>query len=174
MARTKFYLENREAFLSQLTREIEALIRKAKRDGLTPVVRLNGTSDRFDLVAAIAPKFPRVQFYDYTKMPNPWTRRDRLSNYSLTFSWSGSNRDDCIEALQHGVNVAVPFEVRKGQPLPETFLRHRVIDGDETDLRFLDDSGVIVGLRVKRTGTERESKAGAFFVSLQSLTQAAA
>ena len=42
------------------------------------------------------------------------------------------------------VNVAVVFD-----KLPEEYLGYPVIDGDTTDLRFLDDTGVIVGLLAK-------------------------
>ena len=33
--------------------------------------------------------------------------------------------------------------------LPETYLGYQVINGDQTDLRFNDDVGVIVGLKAK-------------------------
>ena len=60
-----------------------------------------------------------------------------------------SNAAETLEAIKHGVNVAVVFSTKKGQPLPAEYLGRPVIDGDETDLRFLDPSGVIVGLRAK-------------------------
>jgi hypothetical protein len=40
--------------------------------------------------------------------------------------------------------VAVVFD-----KLPETYLGKPVIDGDVSDLRFLDPKGVIVGLKAK-------------------------
>jgi hypothetical protein len=36
--------------------------------------------------------------------------------------------------------------------LPETYLGLPVIDGDQSDLRFLDPQGVIVGLKAKGKG----------------------
>ena len=42
------------------------------------------------------------------------------------------------------MNVAVVFH-----KLPETYLGRPVINGDETDLRFLDPKGVVVGLKAK-------------------------
>jgi hypothetical protein len=42
--------------------------------------------------------------------------------------------------------------------LPETYLGRPVIDGDEHDLRFLDPSGVVVGLRAK--GKARKQRGG--------------
>ena len=50
-----------------------------------------------------------------------------------------------MQALQHGINVAVVFQYR----LPESWHGYRVINGDESDLRFLDDSPVVVGLKAK-------------------------
>lgn len=41
------------------------------------------------------------------------------------------------------------FAVRKGRPLPATYNGIPVIDGDVSDFRPVDPSGVIVGLRAK-------------------------
>jgi hypothetical protein len=43
--RTRFYADDRSAFMAQLVKEIEAFQRKADKKGLVPAVRLNGTSD---------------------------------------------------------------------------------------------------------------------------------
>ena len=48
--------------------------------------------------------------------------------------------------------MAVVFDTKKGQDLPSKWKGFRVIDGDLTDNRFLDDQGVVVGLREKKTG----------------------
>jgi hypothetical protein len=51
------------------------------------------------------------------------------------------------------MNVAVVYSTRKGEALPRYAYaarrRYDVIDGDMTDLRFLDPRGVVVGLRAK-------------------------
>jgi len=54
--------------------------------------------------------------------------------------------------LSKGYNVAMVFN-----KLPETYNGYRVVNGDETDLRFLDEQGVIVGLKYKYN-TGREGK----------------
>ena len=123
------------------------LVARARRLGLKPAVRINGTSDLPWLAQELAAAFPNVQFYDYTKHPKPWLRT--LPNYHLTFSYSGRNLEDCLEALRHGVNVAVVFTTRRGEALPETWNRFPVKDGDSHDCRFLDPTGVVVGLRAK-------------------------
>jgi hypothetical protein len=145
--KTRWFFENRDTFMFQLAKDIEAAIRKANREGMTPVFRLNGTSDiRWETVpvagfANIMAVFPNVQFYDYTKLAN---RRDLPANYHLTFSRSESNDVDVTSMLGTDTNVAVVFDV-----LPETWNGRKVIDGTETDLRFLDAKSVIVGLLAK-------------------------
>jgi hypothetical protein len=147
-AKTLWMVNDYDTFEAQLVRDIEALVRKAERENMTPCVRVNGTSDLPKLAWKMAARFPNVQFYDYTKHPAPWMHT--RENYHLTFSLSETNEAQAREALAHGVNVAVPFFVKKGKPLPTTFLGVPVIDGDETDLRFLDKAkGVVVGLRAK-------------------------
>lgn len=138
---------DRQAFIAQLRKDIESLTREAKRRKMRPCVRINGTSDLPWLAMQLASEYPSIQFYDYTKIPKPYTRT--LPNYHLTFSHSGTNLDACIDALQHGVNVAVVFDTRKGHALPETWQGYKVIDGDITDLRFTDAKQVVIGLRAK-------------------------
>lgn len=146
--RTVWLADDADGFQAQLAKDIAATIRKAKREGLKPCFRLNGTSDLPWLAMNMAREFPKVQFYDYTKHPRPWERL--LPNYHLTFSLSEINVGDAIDSLMHQVNVAVVFDTKKGQPLPKTFLERPVFDGDEHDLRFKTSrQGIIIGLRAK-------------------------
>jgi len=148
IAKTRYFFEDRHAFMAQLVVEIKALIKKARKAGMIPVVRLNGTSDipwervRVGDYPNIMAMFPEIQFYDYTKRAN---RKNIPSNYHLTFSLAEDNDADAERALAFGLNVAVVF---KGG-LPETFMGAPVVNGDETDLRFLDEEGVVVGLKAK-------------------------
>lgn len=161
--KTRELFANREAFIAQLSKDISALIRKAKRENLIPCVRINGTSDLPWLALTMAERFPDVQFYDYTKHPDAWTRT--RPNYHLTFSNSEINLADCFDALRHGVNVAVVFPVKRGHALPTVWHGVKVIDGDLTDLRFTDGNvlpGLIVGLRAK--GKAKKDASG--FVSI--------
>ena len=155
--RTQAFNTDREAFKIQLYGEIEAHIRRAHRKGLKPAVRLNGTSDiAWELVYPdMMPKFSEVQFYDYTKFPI--NKRTRIpANYDLTFSRSESNHDQVIPTLEAGRRVAVVFDVKRNDPLPEIYLGYPVIDGDLHDMRFLDPQGVIIGLHGKgRAGKDR-------------------
>lgn len=154
--KTRWFFENREAFMDQLVKDIQAGIRKAQRLNLTPVFRLNGTSDlRWENVpvkgyANIFAMFPSVQFYDYTKLQN---RTDLPSNYHLTFSRSEENYNSLDQMFEKGYNVAVVFD-----KLPASYNGRKVIDGTETDLRFLDPAGVVVGLIAK--GKAKKDKSG--------------
>jgi len=161
IAKTKWFFEDRGAFMSQLLKEIRSAIRSSQKAGLTPVFRLNGTSDiRWETIAVfedgfwhnnIMDAFPSVQFYDYTKIPN---RRDVPSNYHLTFSRSETNELDALQVLSSGtMNVAVVFD-----QLPNKWAGVTVIDGTETDLRFLDDRAVVVGL--KANGKAKQDDTG--------------
>jgi hypothetical protein len=147
--RKRLYFQEPEAYETYLRADIMRLKAKAMQGGYIPVVRLNGTSDIFGaMYRRIVEDHPDIQFYDYTKVH----RRlyDTLpSNYHITLSRDEKNTIECIDALQAGKNVAAVFAIKKGQPLPDTWYGAPVIDGDETDLRFLDPPGVVVGLRAK-------------------------
>src|SRR5437899_141990 len=101
-----------------------------------------------------------ILFYDYTKVPRPELRR--RPNYHITFSRSETNWRLCELALSNGVNVAVVFDVKRGKPLPEQHEGYPVLDGDLSDLRFLDKRtsthAVIIGLRAK--GKARRDTSG--------------
>lgn len=156
IARTRAFTFNRDAFMAQLIKEIKALIRKAKRDGLRPVIRLNGTSDiRWEKISVtyngetyknVMDLFPEITFYDYTKNPN---RKNLPANYSLTFSLADGNDTEALQALENGLNVAAVFRVARSKDLPSRYMGREVVDGDLSDARFLDPRNVIVGLRAK-------------------------
>lgn len=154
IAKTLRYLSNPEEFIATLETDIRKLEREAIKRDLKPAVRINGTSDIPKLAMRLAESFPAIQFYDYTKLDKPWLRV--RSNYHLTYSFSGENWSQLDWAIHHGVNVAVVFS----GTLPETWQGYSVINGDESDLRFLDPKGVVVGLKAK--GDAKKLAAGGF------------
>lgn len=159
--KTRAFYFCRDWFLDQLRRELTAADTICRKHGMRPAVRLNVFSDipweRF----GILDEFPRVQFYDYTNNPN----RVGLvrPNYWVTYSKSEINTDSALEVLRAARgNVAVVFADRANpycgnrsskQRLPKTWRGFPVIDGDESDLRFQDTRGKlvgrVVGLRLK-------------------------
>ena len=153
IAKTKFFFEARDQFMAQLIKEITAFVKSAEKKGFIPTVRLNGTSDiPWERVAVtyegtsfsnVMELFPTVQFYDYTKRHN---RRKIPSNYHLTFSLAEDNQENAKIALENGMNVAVVFRTPN---FPISYLGRPVIDGDDSDLRFLDGNMNIVALKAK-------------------------
>lgn len=147
ISKTLWFHTDRAGFVASLKRDVAKHARKSRAMGMRPAVRINGTSDLPKLALEVAAEFPEVQFYDYTKIPRPWDRM--RANYHLTFSYSGENLPAAMDALAHGVNVAVVFTTKKGESLPESWNGYQVIDGDTHDCRFLDPQGVVIGLRAK-------------------------
>lgn len=166
IAKTKAFFRDPKGFVETLAQDIEALKRKAARLGLSPCVRLNGTSDLpwenlgGQIGVNLMRRFPEIAFYDYTKHPGRARAflEGRLpANYSLTFSRSECNGETALQLAKAGVNVAVVFAAKKGSKLPRTWAGRPVIDGDKDDLRFLDKRGCIVGLRAKGKAKKDES-----------------
>lgn len=147
--KTHEFFENRDKFLATLEKEIGIVIKRAAQKNLIPAIRLNGTSDIRWENTGIIQKFPDIQFYDYTALPN---RRNLPANYHLTFSRKEDNDVNVKIAIENGMNVAVVFD-----KVPATWNGLPVINGDETDLRFLDPKNVIVGLKAKGKGKKDTS-----------------
>ena len=154
--KTNWFYQDKQGFMLQLIENIYSLIRKANKLQLIPLIRLNGTSDikweNIDFIykgkyyANIMDLFPYTQFYDYTKIIN----RDNLPcNYDLTFSYSG--KPEFIKyvnkAITKGIRVAVVFRDKKN--IPDNFMGLTVVNGDNSDIRHLDNQGVIVALYAK-------------------------
>lgn len=157
--RTHFFILDNEKFMNKLDKEISKLTVKHSKKNEKVCIRLNGMSDRmFERIKVrdgknIFELHPDVQFYDYTKLTKRMFKV-MPSNYQLTFSKNEENQADVERVLLGGGNVAVVFD-----ELPETYLGFEVINGDETDLRFLDKQNVVVGLKYKKmTGKDRKIK----------------
>jgi hypothetical protein len=153
--KTKRFFSNKTAYMLELTKSIIALEKKAKKLGLLPLVRLNGTSDiRWENIvfeykgktANIFDHFAHVQFYDYTKIAN---RKNIPENYDLTFSYSGVAEflPFVLQARQNGMRIATVF--RTIDDIPERFLGLTVVGGDNSDIRHLDPKNSIVALYAK-------------------------
>jgi hypothetical protein len=146
--KTVQFFFDREQFMADLVADIRKGIKFAEKQGLTPVFRLNGTSDlsweKYEAEAGknIFELFPTVQFYDYTKVLG--RKVSQYKNYHLTFSKADGNDADVAKAIAEGYNIAAVFD-----EMPAEHMGLPVIDADETDLRFLDPKGVIAGLKAK-------------------------
>lgn len=156
--KTRMFFENRGEFMEELATEIAKAKKYAEKKGLQAVFRLNGTSDlsweKYEVPSTgknLFEMFADTQFYDYTKVLG--RKVSQYSNYHLTFSRAESNDNDVKKALHAGMNVAAVYKV-----VPIYDFERPVINGDETDLRFLDGKSVIVGLKAK--GRARKDTSG--------------
>jgi hypothetical protein len=171
--KTEMFFTNREYFMAWVVKEIAQAKAKAEKKGMKFSVRLNGTSDLQPTLfkhngEVLFKIFPDVQFYDYTKVSNRFHLVDQYQNYDLTFSYSGHNWDECEHILNNEYGrVAVVFE----KNLPETYKGYKVIDGDAYDMRYVDDRGVIVGLKFKRVKNKVDKTNNAFIIAIDDINR---
>ena len=141
--KTEYFFADRAAFMDDLVSDIMRAVNYARKKGLIPVFRLNGTSDlsweKYPVCGAdnIFALFPTIQFYDYTKVLG--RKVSHIENYHLTFSKADGNDADVAEALMQGMSVVAVYD-----QIPAD-----VPSADETDLRFLDPKGIMLGLKAK-------------------------
>ena len=149
--KTRWYIQERESFLSQLKREISNHIKNCEKKNFIPCIRLNGTSDISWENMGILQQFPQVQFYDYTKVYKrmvAYVNGQMPSNYHLTYSLNEDNKELAFEVLKMKGNISAVFR----NQLPKIYKGYQVVNGDESDLRFLDKKNCIVGLIAKGDG----------------------
>jgi hypothetical protein len=129
---------------------------------LFPSVRFyDYTKNPHRVIKAVNSKNPLVSPLDlcYAKGYFP-------ANYSLTFSRSEDNRRQVRQVIHAGGNVAAVYSGERfdrftwsksgiaraiAHPMPERYFPDgpRIFNGDDSDARFLDPSGVVVALRAK-------------------------
>lgn len=151
--RTKLWFQNRPLFKKQLIEEIHYFAGRCARNGWKPAVRLNITSDIIweKVFPEIFDEFPKIQFYDYTKIEKRLLKTWQLPpNYHLTFSRSESNDKFCQDLIRdkktyRPTNITVVF----GDKIPNKFMGRKVFCGDYSDLRFNDPQNIIIGLSAK-------------------------
>jgi len=159
--KTKYFFEDRAKFLNELVENITTMARRSRKNNMIPCFRLNLTSDiAWESIKingkTLMEMFPDVTFYDYTKSAQRMMRflnKDFPKNYHLTFSRSESNQAHCDIIAAMGGSVAIVFRNK----LPKKYKGKKVIDGDISDLRFLDPKNVVVGLVAKGAGRKDAS-----------------
>ena len=159
--KAEWFIKDQAGFMAQLIKDCIRFVAYCDKRGIKPAIRLNGTTDvRWELIRHdglnLFEIFPEIMFYDYTKIAN---RPLDIPNYKLTFSYSEASaayEKQCFIALKRGMNIAVVF--RDKESIPESFLGLPTIDGDKTDLRFLDPAQSIVALYAK--GKARKDQSG--------------
>lgn len=185
--RTRFYADDRDAFMLQLDKEITAFIAKAERAKLIPVVRLNGTSDiqweRVPVPTGYGDSWDggyyanifalhAVQFYDYTKIGKRF-KSELPANYHLTLSFSAASAryaQMCFDTVKFSgcnLTVVVRDKATKQTMLENgTWMGYETVDGDAHDLRFTDsDAGQRLAVLLTAKGNARKDESG-FIIDL--------
>jgi len=158
--KAEWFYRDRDSFMAQLVIDVAKFANYCRKRDIQPCIRLNGTTDiRWELILIdgknIFERFPDVQWYDYTKIPN--RKVSHLANYHLTWSYSAANpkyEQYFDEVIRNGMSVAVVF--RKPINL-NTWRGYKVVDGDKDDLRFLDPKQSIVALYAKGKAKKDQS-----------------
>jgi hypothetical protein len=148
-----------------LCAEIESAKKRAEKRGRKFAVRINGTSDL--CFADVISAFPDVQFYDYTKDPE----RVSMPNYHLTFSYADTSKariKHYKQAIKRGQSIAFPViasDFEAACALPDCYSM------DNTDLRFLDNSGKYGILKAKLTNDLQAGVKNKFILSANELRE---
>ena len=150
--KTDYFMQDRDAFLQQLKRELTNLDKYAKKHNKKAIVRLNVLSDvpweRYN----IPQQFPDIKFYDYTKRSNRLGRMPE--NYGLMFSWSGAS--DYQQEVNNALKTDAPMTVVFSKQLPEYYLGRKVYNGDLSDLDNLDQKNMVIGLLLKGNKNKKD------------------
>ena len=163
--RTELFLTDNETFMEILLDEIRRFSNYCYKKDKEPAIRLNGTSDiQWEHIKykdkTVFEHYPNIQFYDYTKIP---TRKvSEIDNYHLTWSYSEASDKYAKWYDKIAYNIAVVFN----GAFPIYFKGREVVDGDESDLRFLDRQNVVVGLKAK--GKAKKDMSG-FVIHLEGI-----
>ena len=145
LKKTDFFINHKKEFIDKLWKELETINKKGK-----VAVRLNVVSDvnweeEFNTFGYDLNILTNIQRYGYTKDHYQIMLNQSVNN-SLTFSYSGYNWKKCDYILKNKLaNVAIVFKNK----LPKTYKGFEVINGDESDMRWLDGKGKIIGLSYK-------------------------
>ena len=152
--KTRLLFANKEVFMRIMIHEIEKERKKAENNGTFFSIRLNCTSDINPIAFTLNGKnileiFPDIQFYDYTKVLNRIALAKKYSNYDITWSIGGSekNREIGLELLKNGGRVAVVYGEND---MPKTWYGYECCNGDETDYRP-SDIAPVCALKFKKT-----------------------
>ena len=160
--KTAFYALNRQSFNQAIIHELK-LIKKRIPENLA--FRFNGTSDFWDAeIVQQALDLGDISVYDYTKDISKFTG-NAISQYSLTYSIQDHKSFKAWQSVKNESNCALVTLKGVDDPILKSpiFSDYALIEGDNSDLRFLDPQiKAIVVLKAK--GKARKD-AGKFIVN---------
>lgn len=169
--RARAFMLARAPYLARMLEEARRHVAHATAEGFAPALRPNGTSDLpFE---KILPELFNIgcPVYDYTKSRQralDYVAGRMPPTYHLTFS--ASERDsvaDLVALATAGLGIAVVFDSAACSDVLArgTWLGFPVIDGDESDARYLDrkrhgipSGGYFIALRAK--GRAKKDRTG--------------
>ena len=143
--KTRYYMQERKSFLEDLRNDLKKFSDFCSKHGRKPAIRLNGTSDLNWL--KLIKEFPSITFYDYSKTLSDsfLSKAVKVPNYSLTLSYSQASlkyAQDCKkQSEKYGLNMAIVYRGKSFEEVQKLY--PNAINGDKTDLRFLDASGPV-------------------------------
>jgi hypothetical protein len=150
--RTVLMLLRHGYFVSSILREIDKAERKALRDNIPALFRLNGTSDLN--FTYIIDQRPQSQFYDYSKNLSH-VKRSR-PNYDVTFSgsmYSTKSRAALRKAIAQKHRIAMAWNTKNlKSDLIATDSSFKSFD--DTDLRHLDEN--VIGTLTRKGSSIKE------------------
>lgn len=162
--RTKFLAEQPTMFLRLLVHEIDRIpVDKWAAAGFTVSFRFNVLSDLpWETIAPwilLRLAGRGISVYDYTKWPT--SKRDRSVSVGLGYALVDSVHERHTEAQIRSLpNPVVVLDIKRGAPIPPTYLGRRTVDADIHDARFLaEEAGTVRVLRYKEVQTTKRAAA---------------
>ncbi len=157
--KTAFYLHSPKTFRMHLLHEIGLFYKRETKKGFKTAFRFNGTSDLNDAIITkwIKNHYPNIEQYDYTKD----IEKFKSMPYNLTYSIQDKKSFIDWVAIEHNGNCALVTSEGINDPILSApiFESFRFIDGNKTDLRFLDEQKKsIVVLKGKGKAAKSKSK----------------
>lgn len=184
--KARLFMHNRAAYMNEIARQIVRIVLKAQREGLTPCIRLNGSTDlaferiRFDLDQKTRKALAKL----YRALGWQWPDNLRIGGPLMTllqlFHWvqfvDYTKNHNRLGKAPANLDLTLSYSVRNSKDcvqallgghnvaivfadgLPESFAGFPVINGDLHDLRHLDaKGGFIVGLSPKGNKAKKDT-----------------
>lgn len=149
------FMTERPAYMAEVHKQAKRVIAKARKMGLKPALRFNGSTDVGNAPREIAAAYPEVPVNEYTKsvrMALENAAGMHPANLTVAFSRSETNEADCLDVLANGGRVAVVF----AGEIPATWKGFPTVDGDKHDLLHLQPRGSVLALKAKG-GAKRDT-----------------
>lgn len=172
IAKSVFFVDHKQLFVSLLRRELDRFEKACKKRNRKPSARLNVLTDILWERMGLIEDYPRIQFYDYTKIAtrgisSAW--KMMMDNYDVThsLSWAITKIDDFryLDVSRRYAMVVCQFtydRLFKANPNAKYHMQDNAayanaigsapmvfVNGDIHDLTFLHPVGTVLVLKAK-------------------------